>query len=102
MPLYERQNVLVEDIWTLPGDRVAGIWHRGPFVALEVRRPDAHQRRWRKKIGAGRHDEDRHRDGGELGEGVRRAQRLGGRPGLPGMLVDFDPALCALRIRAAI
>jgi hypothetical protein len=59
MPLHESQDVLVENIGMLPGDRVAGIWHRGPFVVLQVGGPGAHQRRWRKKIGVGRHDEHR-------------------------------------------
>ena len=93
MPLHERENAFVENIGILPGDGVAGIRHRGPFVVLQVGSPGAHQRRRRKEIGVGRHDEHRHRDGGELGEGVRRPQGLGRGARLLRMLLDLDPSL---------
>jgi hypothetical protein len=64
MPLDESQHLFIEHIGMLPGDRVAGIRHRSPLVILQMGRPGAHQRRRREEIGVGRHDKDRHRDGG--------------------------------------
>ena len=81
---------------------MAGIGHHGPFVVLHMSRPGTHQG-WRgKEVGIRRHDEDRHRHGGELGEGVRRAQGLGRGARLLRMLLDLDPAFGALRVGATI
>ena len=103
VPPDEIENLVVERARLFPGHGVSGVVDLGPLVILQGARPEPHQRRRRQQIGIGRDDERRRRDGGDLGQRVRCAQRrLKARARLARMLVDLDPALGAFRIGAAI
>ena len=81
---------------------MTGIGHRCPLGAFHVARPELHESWWCDEIGIPRDDQRSRGDGGQLGVGVGRSQRLGWRVGLSRVFLDLEPALRPIWIGAPI